>query len=119
MLYSHAEEWLHILSKKYFPHFTIKRGGSITRYKKVIRDGFGIDVSSGAWQLLTDCEKLRNCLLHANGRIDLMKNAYEMKQIATRHGIDVKLDRLQVTSNFLASFASEVETFINELQKRA
>ena len=119
MLYLHTEEWLDILIKKYLPHITINRGGSITRYKSAIRDGFGIGVSGGSWHMLTDCEKLRNCLLHANGRIDLMENESEIRQIAKRRGIDVKLDRLQVTSNFLATFAKEVDAFINELQNRA
>lgn len=119
MLYSHAEEWLDLLSKKYYPQLTLNTGGSITRYKSVVRDGFGIDVSSGAWHLLTDCEKIRNCLLHANGRVDLMENEPEIWQVAKRRGVDIKLKRLQVTSDFLAAFAREVEAFIDDLQDRA
>jgi hypothetical protein len=119
MLYSHTEEWLNLLSKKYYPQFPIDDGGSITRYRNVVCNGFGIDISRGQWQLLTDCEKIRNCLLHANGRVDLMKNEQEIRQVAKRLGADIKLGKLNISSNFLACFSKEVEGLVNDLQNRA
>ena len=115
MLYAYAEEWLNILSKKRHPMISIKDGGSISRYKTVLRDGFGLDVSSNLWCLLTDCEKIRDCLLHANGRVDLMQNESEIRSTAKRRGLNIKLNRLQISSKFLASFAEQTEAFIQAL----
>lgn len=46
---------------------------------------------------------MRNCLLHANGRISLMRDPDEMRACITRHprALDVDLDRVRVTSVFL------------------
>lgn len=113
MLYAYVEEWLHLLSQKH-PTISTKDRGSIGRYKDVFRDGFKLDLSGPLWGLLTDCEKIRDCLLHANGRVDLMKKKSDIRLAAKRCGLNIKLNRLQISSTFLASFARQAEAFIHD-----
>jgi len=36
------------------------------------------------WQFICDCEKIRDGLLHANGRIDLSEDKAELEKIVSR-----------------------------------
>ena len=48
-------------------------GSGIKRFKKPLYDA-GLDLfDTGDWAFLMDCQKIRNALLHANGRPHLLK----------------------------------------------
>lgn len=69
MMFSYLEEWLYLCWKSYAPNIDIvDREGSLGRFKNVAKE-LGVDLSSKLWQDLKNVEEIRNCLLHANGRI--------------------------------------------------
>ena len=83
MMYSYLEEWLYLDWKVYAPNVKlVDRKGSIGRFMDVVKQ-LGVDLSSKYWQVLKDAEEIRNCLLHANGRISLLTNPHKVKRIKT------------------------------------
>lgn len=69
------EEMLYHVWKDRHPGKRPPKKGSMTeRYKPLLKD-LGVDLAGGtSWSVLKDAEKIRHCLLHANGRISLMRN---------------------------------------------
>jgi hypothetical protein len=117
LMYAHTEEWFFLLNKIYAPDSQLAaRAGSIQRFKPVIRDRLGLDVSSDAnWLFLCDAEKLRDCLLHANGRISLMKKPEDIKLLVKRHKqmLTIANDRLGVSLPFLNRFKDAIDAIIS------
>src|SRR5664280_572612 len=96
------EEMMIIIWKRRFPEDSIPDGSSILRYKPLMKN-LGLDLANmPCWNVLLDAYKVRNCLLHANGRIDLMKDPIEMRLCIKQHGdvLDKRLERVVVTSLF-------------------
>ena len=86
LLYSHLEEWLLHIEKTYAK--SIKRNtsrssrGSISRFKPIIQHTLRSDVSRDkTCEFLLEAEKVRNCLLHANARIDLARNSRDSQEL--------------------------------------
>ena len=71
MFYSYAEEWIFLKIKGTKYHSLIEDRGSITRFKKSLKQ-LGLDVSRNDWCILSEAEHIRNCLSHVDGRIDLI-----------------------------------------------
>jgi hypothetical protein len=93
MLYSYLEEWLYVGWKAFAPNvILIKRKGSISRFKNFISQ-LGVDLSSKQWQALNDAEEVRNCLLHANGRVSLLNDPEKLKQIIGRKDSYLKIEK--------------------------
>jgi hypothetical protein len=117
LIYAHAEEWFFHLWRTYAPTRQLDaRAGSIRRFRPVLKSHLGIDVLNGGnWQLLCDAEKIRDCLLHAKGRISLMKKPEEIKLIVKRHKqmLGIVNDRLQIDLPFLDSFKDAIEAVIS------
>ena len=115
-IYAHAEEWLFHLWRTYAPAIPLDdRAGSIRRFRPVLKS-LGIDVLNGSdWQLLCDAGKIRDCLLHANGRMSLLKKPEEVKLIVKRHKhmLEIVNDRLQITLPFLDRFKDAIEAVIS------
>jgi hypothetical protein len=81
-----------------------------------MKSHLGIDVLNGGhWQLLCDAEKIRDCLLHANGRVSLLKKPEEIKLIVKRHKdmLVIANDRLQIALPFLERFKDAIEAVIS------
>ena len=117
MLYSHLEEWLALLTKKYGSAHALPRGASPTRsgllrYKEVLRAVFDADTGGSEWAFLVESQKIRHCLLHANGRIDLMNNASELERLAAKHALVVQNKRLALPTEFLSAFAKSAGRFV-------
>ena len=94
MMYSYLEEWLYVDWKAYAPNVELdKENGSIGRFKNIVKQ-LGVDVSSNCWQVLMEAKKIRNCLLHANGRISLLKDSKKVKEV--KNIIDKKDSRLTI-----------------------
>ena len=74
-------------------------------------------LNGGNWQLLCDAEIIRDCLLHANGRISVMKKPEEIKLIVKRHKqmLGIVNDRLQIGLPFLDQFKDAIEAVISEV----
>jgi hypothetical protein len=101
---SFLEEMLVLLWKKQLLDTPIPYEGSISRYKPLMKNlGLDLENMPPCWAVLLDAYKVRNCILHANGRIDLMKNPMEMRSCIERHGdvLDKRLEIVVITPLFL------------------
>ena len=117
MLYAHLEEWLALLTNKYGSGHALPRGAGsnrsgLLRYKEVLRVVFAVDSAGPDWAFLVESQKIRHCLLHANGRIDLMINTSELKRLAAKHALVVQHQRLTLPTEFLSAFAKSADRFV-------
>lgn len=116
MLYSHLEEWLYLIWRKYGKDIELKdKRGSISKYKPFFQAAFKMDLSKDRdWSLLIDAEKIRNCLLHANGRIDLVKNKADMESVLKRHKkhLHIKTKRLYISQELIEKLFSSIQSII-------
>jgi hypothetical protein len=116
LMYAHAEEWFFHVWKTYARSCQLEPGeGSIQRFKPVLEIGLGIDLSKDSnWQFLCDAEKIRECLLHANGRVSLMKKPQDIKRIISRRKnmLEVANDRLRIAGEFLKKFKDAIDAVI-------
>jgi len=103
MMYSYLEEWLYVAWKSYAPNVEMKNNkGSISRFRYIVKQ-LGVDLSSSYWQVLMDAEKIRNCLLHANGRISLLKDSKKVNDIIARKDsrLNTVKDRVVISGEYL------------------
>jgi uncharacterized protein YutE (UPF0331/DUF86 family) len=120
-LYSHLEEFIHHISNIYCPTIDIgkKKIGSISRYKPIFKHLFNNDLSNCRnWEFINDCEKLRNCILHANGRIDLFTPTSEIERIITKHPdlITVYKKRVIIEYEFVSLFWMKIQETIKQIE---
>jgi len=104
LMYAHAEEWFYHVWRTYARTCEVTFRGSIKRFKPVLKDGLKLDLSNDKnWRCLCDAEKVRDCLLHVNGRVSLTKNPDEIRKIAHERGLilEESLDRIEVSGDFL------------------
>lgn len=74
-IYAELEETLYHECEKQL----IKKNASISRFETALNEqGYSID--SEPWKGLLNISKIRNCLLHANGRIDIDKYGVDTKE---------------------------------------
>lgn len=103
MMYSYLEEWLYVAWKAYAPKVELQnKKGSIGRFRNIVKQ-LGGDLSSSYWQVLMDAEEIRNCLLHANGRISLLKDSKKVKDIIARKDsrLNIVKDRVVISGEYL------------------
>jgi hypothetical protein len=115
LLYSHLEEWLFLIWKTYANTIEINKKSSISRFKPVVQHALGLDVSRDEkWQFLLQTEKIRNCLLHANARIDLSRNSRELRGLLSKSNGDLfeKNSRLYVDQAYVKRFFECVQYMI-------
>jgi hypothetical protein len=106
MMYSHVEEWLHHVWRVFAKDIALDDSrGSIRRYTSIMK-AINVDVGANPWQFLVESEYIRNCLLHANGRISLCAKPKQIKGIIQKHApeLEVKNDRLVVCGTYLKRF---------------
>lgn len=120
MMYSYLEEWLYHCWKTYVPNIDLVTGeGSIGRFKNVVKQ-LGVELSSKLWQDLKNDEEVRNCLLHANGRISLYKG--HQKKIRTiiekNPGIKIVKDRVEISNKYLQQFSENISKMMGTLIKQ-
>ena len=121
LLYSHLEEFIYHIWKMYCPDIDISgnRSGSISRYKPIFRRLLNNDLSSSEiWEFITECEKLRNCILHANGRIDLLKQPSEIKGIIKKHSnfITIENKKVIIEYEFVSLFYNKIQETIKQIK---
>jgi len=121
MMYSYLEEFLYLVQKHFSKETNAEGKGSIKRFKSVFKESLGIDLEKDPdWQFISDCEKSRDCLLHANGRVDLSKNRAEIEKIVSRsHGL-LKVDqqRIVLTGEFIKKVSIVLRNFIAKVESR-
>lgn len=115
MMYSYLEEWLYHCWKTYASNTNlVDREGSLGRFKNVARR-LGVNLSSKLWQELKNTEEVRNCLLHANGRISLLKDPRKINTIIERKksGLEITKDRIQVSGEYLECFNKNISELMD------
>lgn len=122
LLYSHLEEFVYHIWKMYFPKIEIdsRKKGSISRYKTIFKRLFNNELPfEDNWVFITDVEKIRNCILHANGRIDLYNNTAEIKDIIKKYSnfISIENKRLIIDHEFVKFFLKRIQKIINQTEK--
>ncbi len=115
MMYSYLEEWLYHCWKTYASNTDLAdREGSLGRFKNVAKQ-LGVDLSSKLWQDLKNTEEVRNCLLHANGRISLLKDPQKIKTIIAKKksGLEIEKDRIQISGEYLECFNKNISELMD------
>lgn len=103
MMYSYLEEWLYVVWKAYAPNVELQnKKGSIGRFRNIVKQ-LGVDLSSTYWQVLMEAEEIRNCLLHANARISLLKDSNKVKYIIARKDsrLTIVKDKVVISGEYL------------------
>jgi len=121
MMYSYLEEWLYHYWHSYVPHAKLEdREGSLGRFKNVAQL-LGIDLCSKLWQELRNAEELRNCLLHANGRISLLKNPNKIKSVieSKNSGLEIMNDRVVISGMYLQRFNENISELFDIMNKKS
>ena len=111
------EEMLVLFWRRQLTGDTIPVGSSLDRYKPLLRK-LGVNLGSlPCWAVLQDAVQIRHCLLHANGRVSLMRNADEIRACIRRSagGLEEHLDRVTVTSVFLQQCVVAIRELRNEM----
>lgn len=121
LLYSHLEEFIYHIWKIYCSDIDISgnKKGSISRYKPIFKRLFNNDLSnSNTWEFITECEKLRNCILHANGRIDLFNQPSKIKLIIKKYPnfITIENKRVIIEYEFVSLFYNRIQETIKQIK---
>ncbi len=97
-----------------------KKGNFLQRARKHFKNDlpFALCTTGENWQRLDDLLRLRNAIAHYNGRIDLMDEGKRSKlqQIeATREGIILGIDFIDISNEFVEETLQSVREFVNGL----
>ena len=94
------EEMLVLFWRRQFPGEDIPNGrSSIERYQRLL-DALGLNLGTmPAWSVLRDATKIRHCLLHANGRISLMKRPPRTRFGRASSGIPTRSRNISIESS--------------------
>ncbi|KTD66938.1 hypothetical protein Lste_3144 [Legionella steelei] len=122
-IYAELEESLYHQCEKQL----IKKNASISRFETALNEqGYCID--SEHWKALLNISKIRNCLLHANGRIDIDRYGIDTKEtIKTLNGdastilieiVNLKghkedTAKIKIKESFLEYCVIKIQSFIN------
>ena len=89
------------------------------RFKNVARK-LSVDLSSKLWQDLKSAEEVRNCLLHANGRVSLLKDPQKIRTIIEKNnsGLEIAKDRVRISSEYLRCFNENISELMDIMIKR-
>ena len=114
MMYGHLEEWLYHICRR-FQVKVSSRSGGLKRFAEGLKLVLDEEISSiTEWSFLLDCSEVRNCLLHANGRISLFKKESRIRQISASRssGLEIVRDRIRVKGRFLEKVDRNIQTLI-------
>jgi hypothetical protein len=121
MMYSFLEEFMYIVWKKFSKGVHVSNKGSIKRFKDVFKKSLEMDLEKDSdWQFIVRCEKIRNCLLHANGRIDLSTEQSEVRKIISSSNglLDSDLQRIILKRDFIVKVNYVLNSFIEKVESK-
>jgi hypothetical protein len=119
MMFSYLEEFLYLVngrSKNKLEVENTEGSGSIGRFKEVVKDINPQILKLQIWQFFINAEKVRNCLLHANGRIDILNTPNKIKNLENIINSSKKLlkldkSRLMLSSDYISKFSENIKSF--------
>ena len=121
MMYSYLEEFLYCLRGIYSSETELEDKGSIKRFKPIFVNCLEMDLEKDPdWQFICDCEKIRDCLLHANGRVDLSKDKEYLEKIVfcSNDLLRIDLKRIVITDGFLQEVNKVLYSFLTKVISR-
>jgi len=119
LMYSNLEEFLYHIWKSFDKNQVISGSGSLKRYKPIIENVLKLDLNQDCeWELLCDYEKIRDCILHANGRVSILKNKNDLERIINKSfgHLNIKKDRIELSGEFLESVSITIESLIKRIE---
>ena len=120
MMYSHLEEFLYHVWKSFGKEQDVnKNSGSLKRFKPIIENVMKLHLNQDhEWELLCDYEKIRNCILHANGRVSISKDKNELERIINRSSdhLSIKNDRIGLSGEFIERVSITIESLIKRIE---
>jgi hypothetical protein len=122
MMYSHLEEFLCHAWKSFGKEQTVIGSGSLKRFKEIFKNVLGLDLNQGReWELLCDYGKVRDCILHANGRVSIYKKKKDLERIIDKSCGDLskKKDRIELSGKYLDSVSNTIDRLIKLIEKAA
>ena len=118
MQWSLLEEILYHCAKSYYPDDTIQlQKSSIQKYKPMVTAAIKDISGYTPWAVIVSAEKIRNCLLHINGRISLSRDCDWLRNVVkiTPNYFREKNDRLAITNGYVNYFIDAARTLLNDL----
>lgn len=122
MMYSYLEEFLYHIRKGFGKEQAVSGSGSLKRFKEIIRNVLGLDLNqSREWELLCEYEKVRDCILHANGNVSISKHKNDLERIINKScgHLSKKNGRIELSGKYLDSVANTIDGLIKRLEKAA
>jgi hypothetical protein len=119
LLYASAEEWFELVRRTYAKETRKNDRGTLTAFREILRHELSYDPeTSEGWRVIVDCEKLRNCLIHANGRADLSSNPAEVRSLLRRRSrhLGESNKRIVVQPELLPLFAVAIREIVDRVQ---
>lgn len=122
-IYAQLEESLYHECEQQF----IKKNASISRFETALNEQ-GYNIDNDTWNTLINISKIRNCLLHGNGRIDIDRYGIDTKDAINALNsdannlvieiIDLKghregIARIKIKEYFLRYCSIKIKTFID------
>ena len=103
LVLAYVEEMLLLFWRKTFIGQNLPNGTGVDRYKPLFAK---LEIDLGGlshWRILKDATSIRHCVLHANGRVSLMRRPEAIRACVARHGseLSIKQDRVVITPEFL------------------
>jgi hypothetical protein len=119
MMFSYLEEYLFLIKGRAIINVELlEKESGIGRFKNVIKSIDEAIVGSHLWLFFLNAQKVRNCLLHANGRIDMMKSFNDRVRLgniieSSKGLLSIELSRIKLSSGYISKFSDN----IRELRK--
>ncbi|MBE9399018.1 hypothetical protein IOQ59_17300 [Pontibacterium sp. N1Y112] len=94
----------------------LPQGSGLKRYTGLLQT-INLDTGRcGAWSKLHDASEVRHCLLHANGRVDLMNSPDKLNKIISRYKeLELHNSRVNITAEYLKKFIGQIHAFRSQI----
>jgi len=119
-MFGHFEECLLLSWQTSGEPDCIESGFGLKKYKKFLSKHLEIDLgSSESYCYITDCQLVRNSIIHIAGRISLSKDAEKLESVVCRNQgcFAVEHDRIYLTNDGISKFQKCVAQFTEQIEK--
>jgi hypothetical protein len=122
LMYAQLEEFLLLIKNSFDNRQIISNSGSIMRFNAVLKNTLKFNCSEDReWEILCDFEKIRDCILHSNSRVSLMKEKKkeEIERIVrnSKDKLSIKADRIKLSGEFLLIVSETIESVVKRIDK--
>lgn len=121
--FSYAEEMMYQMIRHTCPTKAIDKRSGLVRFMPGLT-AIGLDLGrSAAWSFFDDASAIRNCLLHANGRVSVMRDegrkAVEHVLAKYPNALKQNSDRIRIGPKFSLRVVQSIREFRTEYVKVA